>query len=88
MFLIDYLKIVAGVQIKSAKRSKLVENGITYLFKIAITKLTLGKELVFVLNLVNEKVGTEVILKCLENVLVTEGELVRKKNKKYLSRWL
>ena len=50
-FMIDYLKIVSGMEFKESKRkSKIVKNGVDYLLQIGITKLALGKELLFILG--------------------------------------
>lgn len=59
IFLIDYIKIVANMPIKQSKRSsKLLQNGIDFLFKISVAKLALGKELLTILNSVNKSVGS------------------------------
>lgn len=65
-----------------------MQKGMQELLKISITQLALGKELMVILNRVNNSVGYETVLKCLGGLLVMEGESVKKKNKKYLIRWL
>ena len=89
LFLIDYLKIVSGMEFKESKRkSKIVKNGVDYLLQIGITKLALGKELNYILDKLHESVGFDVIFKSLGDILVMQGEVCKKKNKKQLNRWL
>jgi hypothetical protein len=56
--------------------------------KLSTSKLVLSKELVFILKNILKSFGFEMIAKCLGSIYVMGGHVLKKKNKKYLMRWL
>lgn len=58
------------------------------MLKISTAKLVLSKELLTILSNVNANLGYETVLKSLGSLYVLGGQVPKKKNKKYLLRWL
>ena len=88
-FLISYLITISKMPIKESKKSsKTVQKGIEYLLKISVVKLVLSKEIITILNNVKDNLSYDMIVHCLGNFLIMGGECPKKKNKKYLIRWL
>ena len=89
IFLIDYLKIVSSMSIKQGrKNSRVVKNGIDALLHISVSKLALGKQVIVVLNNLVVNIGFQIVFKGLGELLVMQGISVKKKNRKYVNRWL
>ena len=73
---------------QTKKNSRIVKNGVDYLLQLAITRLALSKELLFILNNLQEAIGFEVVFKSLGDLLIMQGQVPKKKNKKPLNKWL
>jgi len=70
------------------KNSKIVQKGVEYLLRISVVKLVLSKEITTILDNLRNSLDYEIIIHSLGNFLVMGRECPKKKNKKYLIRWL